>query len=193
MPFALPAIAVTSSPSVASIPLCVDLAIQPRHRFLGRLKTPGYSQYLHVIDENHLIGVGRDADEETGLYDGLIVSLFNVSDPSDPVVQDRYEFAGGRTTFSPFAEDNPWDLRDHHAISYFAESGILALPIYSKHNHWSEEGTNRSSNRPISRRSARSESIPKLASQSWTRFHSIHEPIVRCESASICIRFPIKN
>ncbi len=118
----------------------VDLSEPTAPQVLGELKTPGYSQYLHVIDENHLIGIGRDADQQTGLYQGLIVSLFNVSDPVNPLVQDRYEFEGGRTTFSPFAEDNPWDLRDHHAISYFAESGILALPIYSKHNHWVEQG-----------------------------------------------------
>ena len=114
----------------------VDLSEPTAPEVMGQLKVPGYSQYLHIIDDNHIIGVGRDAEEETGLYQGLIVSLFNVSDPADPTVQDRYEFAGGRTTFSPFAEDSPWDLRDHHAISYFPESGILALPVYSKHEPW---------------------------------------------------------
>ena len=117
----------------------VDLSDPTSPQVLGELKTPGYSQYLHIVDENHLIGVGRDADEETGLYKGLVISLFNVSDPTNPMVQDRFEFDGGRTTFSPFAEDDPWDLRDHHAISYFRESGILALPIYSKQNRWIEE------------------------------------------------------
>ncbi len=117
----------------------IDLSEPTAPQILGQLKTPGYSQYLHIISEDHLFGVGRDADEENGLYDGLIVSLFNVSDPSEPVVQDRYEFAGGRSTFSPFAEDSPWDLRDHHAISYFPESGILALPIYSKIHPWNIE------------------------------------------------------
>ena len=110
----------------------IDLGVPTEPALLGQLKTPGYSQYLHVISENHLLGIGRDADEDTGQYGGLVVSLFNVSDPSLPVVQDRYEIDGGRSTFSPFAEDNPWELRDHHAISYFSEFGILALPIYSR-------------------------------------------------------------
>ena len=110
----------------------IDLSVPTKPELLGQLKTPGYSQYLHVIGENHLIGIGRDADEETGLYGGLIVSLFDVSDPGQPVVQERYEFEGGRSTFSPFADDSPWALRDHHAISYFSDYGILALPIYSR-------------------------------------------------------------
>ncbi len=122
----------------------VDLSEPTAPAVLGQLKAPGYSQYLQIIDQNHLLGIGRDADEQTGLYGGLVVSLFNVSDPTDPRVQDRYEFAGGRSTFSPFAEDSPWDLRDHHAISYFPSSGILALPIYSR-----QSGVGEGQDRPI--------------------------------------------
>ena len=116
----------------------IDLSEPTAPTVEGELKIPGYSQYLHVLSEDHVLGVGRDADEETGLYEGLTVSLFNVSDPADPTLQDRYLFDGGRSTFSPFAEDNPWDLVDHHAISYFAGEGILALPFYSK-EYWRDE------------------------------------------------------
>lgn len=118
----------------------IDLTNPVAPEVLGELKAPGYSQYLHIIDKDHLFGVGRDADEETGRYGDLVVSLFNVADPANPRVQDRYEFAGGRTTFSPFAEDDPWNLTDHHAISYFATDGILALPIYSRDLFFEENG-----------------------------------------------------
>ncbi len=116
----------------------VDLSDPVDPTVQGQLKVPGYSQYLHIIDDNHIIGVGRDADEETGLFGSLIVSLFDVSDPADPKIQDRYEFEGGRSTFSPFAENDPWELRDHHAISYFPASGILALPVYTA-DRWLDE------------------------------------------------------
>ena len=110
----------------------IDLSQPSSPEVLGQLKTPGYSQYLHVIDENHLLGIGRDADEVTGQFGALTVSLFDVGDPHQPSLQDRYEFDGGRSTFSPFAGGSPRDLRDHHAINFFSQQQILAIPIYSE-------------------------------------------------------------
>ena len=51
----------------------MDLSVPQSPAVLGQLKIPGYSQYLHVIDENHLIGIGRDADETTGQYESMVV------------------------------------------------------------------------------------------------------------------------
>ena len=110
----------------------IDLSQPSSPEVVGQLKTPGYSQYLHVIDESHLLGIGRDADEVTGQFGALTVSLFDVSDPHQPSLQDRYEFEGGRSTFSPFAGGSPRDLRDHHAINFFSQQQILAIPIYSE-------------------------------------------------------------
>ena len=120
--------------------LVVDLSDPKKPTLQGELKVPGYSQYLQAIDANHLLSVGRDADPISGQYDGLTVSLFDVSDPMRPMLQDRYEFDGGRTTFSPFATDDPFSLRDHHAIRYFASTGVLALPVYSE-AFWHGGGT----------------------------------------------------
>ena len=109
----------------------LDLSDAANPKVAGELKLPGYSQYLQMIDETHLLGIGRDADAENGQYAGLQVTLFDVSDVSHPKVASQYLFDGGRTTFSAFAENNIRSLSDHHAISYFPESGILALPVYS--------------------------------------------------------------
>jgi hypothetical protein len=97
----------------------------------GELKVPGYSQYLHVLNNTQVLGVGRDADPDTGLYQGMTVSVFDVADADNPTLQDRYLFDGGRSTFSPFAGSSPFDLHDHHAINFFGSEGILALPYYS--------------------------------------------------------------
>lgn len=110
----------------------IDLTEPTAPEVMGQLKIPGYSQYLHVLSDHHLIGIGRDADETTGQYDSMVVSLFNVMDPEEPYLQGRYEFEGGRSTFSPFAGGSPRDLRDHHAISYFQTEQVLAIPIYSE-------------------------------------------------------------
>ena len=64
-------------------------------KVLGELKIPGFSSYLHPVNATHMIGVGRDADPETGTEWGLQFSLFDVSDELNPrqaavlVVADR--------------------------------------------------------------------------------------------------------
>ncbi|MBC7106258.1 MAG: beta-propeller domain-containing protein, partial [Firmicutes bacterium] len=73
----------------------VDLRDPRQPRVLGELKIPGYSEYLHPYDENHLIGIGREAAEApvpagqgTLIFPppvvdrGLKVALFDVSDPA---------------------------------------------------------------------------------------------------------------
>ncbi|MDO8661274.1 MAG: beta-propeller domain-containing protein, partial [Candidatus Woesearchaeota archaeon] len=48
----------------------IDLSNPTAPRVLGKLKIPGFSNYLHPYDETHLIGIGKDADE-TGRTKGL--------------------------------------------------------------------------------------------------------------------------
>ncbi|MDZ4848698.1 MAG: beta-propeller domain-containing protein [Pirellulaceae bacterium] len=105
-----------------------DLSDPTSPKIEGELKLPGYSQYLHVIDATHLMGIGRDADERNGLYGSLQVSLFDVSDLKNPTLKSKHQFDGGRRTFSPLLE-SAFGLSDHQALGYFEESGVLALPL----------------------------------------------------------------
>ncbi|MDA7959261.1 MAG: beta-propeller domain-containing protein [Nitrosopumilus sp.] len=87
-------------------------------RVLGELKLPGYSDYLHPYGPDHVIGVGRDADENTGRELGVKVALFDVSDVSDPVVAGDFIFE--RDTDSDA-------LRDHKA--FYLQDGMLSIPV----------------------------------------------------------------
>ncbi|MET0066834.1 MAG: beta-propeller domain-containing protein [Candidatus Thiodiazotropha sp.] len=61
---------------------------------LGELEVSGYSEYLHPVGENYLLGIGKEAvdadysNDRDGLgfawYQGLKISLFDISDPSMP-------------------------------------------------------------------------------------------------------------
>ena len=68
----------------------VDLADPSDPRVLGELEIEGYSDYLLPIDDDHLLGIGRDAvadprgEDRGGIVLGLKLSLFDVSDPADP-------------------------------------------------------------------------------------------------------------
>ena len=42
----------------------IDLSNPKNPKVLGKLKIPGYSDYLHPIDENHIIGIGKETVEQ---------------------------------------------------------------------------------------------------------------------------------
>jgi|GEM_PF-6908356 len=108
----------------------IDLSDPSSPVELGQLVIPGFSDYLHPISENLIIGLGRHA--ENGFFQELQVSLFDVSDPFNPKRIHNYLIDGGRSTRF-LGKDNPWGIGDldHHSFSWFADQGVLALPLYS--------------------------------------------------------------
>ncbi len=109
----------------------LDLADPRAPRVLGYLKIPGYSDYLHPYDEDHVLGFGKDTVEaaEAGVrgrgdfafYQGLKVALFDVRDVAHPVERFRV-ILGARGSDSPL-------LRDHKALLFSRERGLLAFPL----------------------------------------------------------------
>jgi hypothetical protein len=101
----------------------LDLWDAAKPRVLGELKIPGFSTYLHRIDRDHLLSIGFDADENGSFayFDGIILQLFDVSAPTDPKLLHK-EKLGTRGSSSEAATN-------HLAFNYFAEKGLLALPI----------------------------------------------------------------
>ena len=61
----------------------VDLKNPKEPKILGALKIPGFSNYLFSFGEGKLLGIGQDADENTGRTGGIKLSLFDISNPSD--------------------------------------------------------------------------------------------------------------
>lgn len=100
----------------------IDLSDPINPTVQGSLKIPGYSDYLQPVGEDYVIGIGRDADEITGRIGGIQISLFYVGDMANPTLVDQVTM-----------EDVQWAsseaLWDHHAVSYFSDSGILTLPV----------------------------------------------------------------
>ncbi len=92
---------------------------------LGKLKIPGYSDYLHPFDETHIIGVGKEAVEakqgDFAWYLGMKLAIFDVSDVSNPV--EMHKIAIGDRGTDSFA------LYDHKAFLFDREKKLLVLPI----------------------------------------------------------------
>jgi uncharacterized secreted protein with C-terminal beta-propeller domain len=102
----------------------LDLTDPNDPQVVGELKVPGFSDYLHPIDDTHLIGVGKytsPTDENFDWFQGVQVSLFDVSDWSNPTAVEQVTF-GGRGSSSEVDST-------HKGFTYDAESGRLAIPM----------------------------------------------------------------
>jgi uncharacterized secreted protein with C-terminal beta-propeller domain len=96
----------------------IDLTVPENPFVAGELKIPGYSEYLHPYDENHLIGFGHDAyvtESGSAIPTGLKMALFDVSDMKNP--KELYNvLIGDKGTSSPLTY-NPkalyWDAEKH--------------------------------------------------------------------------------
>ena len=61
----------------------VDLSRPEQPRLLSVLKIPGFSEYLHLFSEGRLLGLGYDADEDTGWRKGVKLTMFDTTDKAD--------------------------------------------------------------------------------------------------------------
>lgn len=81
----------------------VDLSDPANPRILGELKLSGFSSYLHFYGEDLLLGIGYEADEETGIISGLKLSMFDISDPAN--LKELHRFVLPGITWCPAIED----------------------------------------------------------------------------------------
>ncbi|MCM1498923.1 MAG: beta-propeller domain-containing protein [Clostridium sp.] len=68
----------------------VDLSDPYQPQILGKLKIPGFSEYLHFYGEDLLLGIGEEIDENTSEFKGLKLSMFDISNPADVTEKDKY-------------------------------------------------------------------------------------------------------
>lgn len=120
----------------------IDVSNPSMPMVTGELEMPGYSSYLHPINENFILGIGQNVpvggfDQPPALSGadefGAKVALFDVS--GTPRIVDEYIFANG---YSP-AEF------DYHALTYLPQSDtafLFAMPMQSwtmTDNIWGED------------------------------------------------------
>lgn len=94
----------------------VDLSDPTAPRVLGELKIPGFSEYLHPLGDGLLLGIGRDADEVTGMDRGFKASLFDVSDATNPRELDTVLRGDTYSTVSDDALAFSWDPVRRQAV-----------------------------------------------------------------------------
>jgi hypothetical protein len=96
----------------------VDLSDPANPEVMGELKILGYSGYLHPVGDDLILGVGQDATED-GATTGAKVTLFDVSDPANPVDVANWTDDGATA-------DVEWD---HRAFLYWEPESLALLPL----------------------------------------------------------------
>lgn len=89
----------------------------------GEVQIPGFSTYIHMMDDTHLLTIGYDANDQGSFawFAGVRLQIFDVSDMKNPVLLHA-EVIGTRGSSSEA-------LTNHLAFNYYAPKNILALPM----------------------------------------------------------------
>lgn len=100
----------------------LDLTNPALPTVLGELKIEGYSAYLHPLSPGYLLGVGQDADPNSGRDRGLQLSIFDVRDLKAPkrIHNTTYEW------YTSLVET------DHRALLYWPKTQSLVLPVFDR-------------------------------------------------------------
>jgi len=103
----------------------IDLRNPKDPRILGKLKIPGFSNYLHPYDDQHLIGFGKSTEEsKDGTFawqQGMKIALFDVSDVKNP--RELHQISiGDRGTESEL-------LHNHRALMWDPSRKLIGFPI----------------------------------------------------------------
>jgi uncharacterized secreted protein with C-terminal beta-propeller domain len=96
----------------------IDLSDVSHPVQVGELKIPGYSSYLHPIDDGLLLGIGQAASAE-GMVRGTKLSLFDVHDPATPKELATVDLGFGQSA----AEYDP------HAFLWWPQTRQVVVPV----------------------------------------------------------------
>jgi hypothetical protein len=100
----------------------IDLTDPESPESVGHITLPGFTSYMHLVDQNYLLTVGRNTPP--GAVGPTQVSLFDISEFTQPRRIAEYTFERFSTSEAEL---------DHHAFGYYAEHGLLAMPVATPH------------------------------------------------------------
>lgn len=104
----------------------VDFSDPENPKILGKLKIPGFSEYLHFYSDNLLLGIGMDTDEN-GVTNGIKVSMFDISDPSDVKEVSKY-------TLDQYYYSDVFS--DYRAALVDPEKNLIGFPLSGSANQY---------------------------------------------------------
>jgi hypothetical protein len=100
-----------------------DLSKADAPKIRGELKIPGFSTYMHLMDDSHLLTIGYDADDQGSFawFQGVQLQIIDLADLEDPRLIHK-EVIGTRGSTSEATTN-------HLAFNYFGSRDLLAIPM----------------------------------------------------------------
>ena len=92
--------------------IVVDLKNAASPTVLGEIEIPGFSEYMHPLDQNHIITVGQSATR------GIQLQLFDVTNPQAIPLPKLLDLGSGSSSAVSY---------QHKAFTFF--DGVLAIPL----------------------------------------------------------------
>lgn len=116
----------------------VDLSDPSNPRVLGELKITGFSEYLHFFTDNLLLGIGKEINPDTQNFEGLKLSMFDISNPSDvkevnKIVEQSYQSTPAFTEYKSVLISSSKNLTGFSVerYDYNTRQWSLAYVVYS--------------------------------------------------------------
>lgn len=101
----------------------VDLSDPASPEIIGSLKIPGFSDYLFPYGDGLLLGIGRNADENTGKVQNMKLSMFDISDPTNVTETAKRDLAASYSD----------SLYTHKATLADPGKNIIGFSAYGNH------------------------------------------------------------
>ena len=95
-----------------------DVANPSAPTLQGELHIPGFSEYMHPIDDGHLLTIGQDGTLD-GINGQLALQIFDVREATNPILKHKL----------PLEQGSSEALYNHKAFTFFRD--MLAIPFES--------------------------------------------------------------
>jgi uncharacterized secreted protein with C-terminal beta-propeller domain len=93
---------------------------------VGELEINGFSQYMHLVDSDRLLTIGRDANSK-GQLDGILIELFDISDFANPRLASKLTI--GDSSYTSEA------LSNHKAFIYRSSDALFGFDYRNYNNY----------------------------------------------------------
>ncbi len=104
----------------------IDLSNPNDLKVLGELHIPGFSDYMHPLDDGHLVTIGRHRADDGWSEDALALQVFDVTVPTAPSLKHKHVFKKDGWSNANY---------DHKAFSFYADRELMAFP-FSGYNEY---------------------------------------------------------
>ncbi len=100
-----------------------DMSDPAQPRLAGEIEIPGFSTYMHPIDDTHLLTIGNGGNAN-GATNGVQLQLFDVADLAHPRLAFSHIPVGDTDGYS-------WSeaMYNHLAFTYYAPRKLLVIPL----------------------------------------------------------------